>query len=123
MIQLPPYDDGVEQQPTYDYWVTLTDVEYRLVVAYRERNDRWYLTIYNADNEALLSNKKLSVNTSLISRHQIAGLPPGDFVLWDTSGAEAECGYDDLGIRCVLIYFEPDEIPAPASNDISIEAV
>lgn len=125
MIQLPPYDrENTEQQPVYDYNVTLTDVEFRIVLTYRERGDRWYMTIYDADGVALLSSKKLSVNTPLLEDYEIDGLPAGEFGLWDSSGAEAECGFDDLGKRCLLIYFDPDDIPEDSTTTgITIEAV
>ena len=125
MIQLPPSDRaGIEQYPVYDYNVTLTGVEFRLVQTHRERPNRWYLTIYDANGTALLSNKKMSINTPLLADLQISGLPAGEIALWDSSGAETECGFDDLGTRCLLLYFEPDEIPdSTTGNDITIEAV
>jgi hypothetical protein len=126
MIQLPPYEiEGAEQQPVYDYTVTLSDTEYRIVLVYRERGDRWYMTIYDADDTVLLAGKKLSVNTPLLEIYEIDGLPPGDVVCWDSSGAEAECGYEDLGKRCLLLYLEPADVPtSTSSNDnITIEAV
>jgi hypothetical protein len=73
MIQLPPFDDGTERVPTYDYTILLEDVLYRFVLTYKERLDRWYMSIYDADDNALLTSKKLSVNTPLLQSYQIAG--------------------------------------------------
>lgn len=125
MIELPPYaSDGGEQQPVHDYAVVLDGTEYRLKIHYRERNDRWYLSIYDADDEALLLTKKLSIDTRLLVNHVIDGLPPGDFILIDTSGSDVECGWDDFGTRCALVYIEESELPAAAVDpSLTIEAV
>lgn len=123
MIQLPPYGDA-EQQPVYSYTIALDDVLFGFVLLYRERQDRWYMSIYDSDGEPLLLGKKLSVDTPLLEAYEIPGLPPGEIALWDTSGAEVECGFADLGVRCELIYIEVDELPPPAADpDITIEAV
>jgi len=123
MIQMPPYDDGTERQPWYDYTITLEDVMYRVELKYKDRLGRWYLYLYDADDNALLLGKKLSVNVDLLAQYEIDGLPPGGIVLWDSSGAEAECGYDDLGVRCVLLYLtEAEAAPVATDPDITIEA-
>lgn len=126
MIQLPPYDrEGIEQQPVYDYNVSLTDVEFRIVIMYRgERTNRWYMTIYDADDNVLLTGRKLSTDVLLLVDLEIDGLPAGDFLLLDTTGAGDECGWDDLGIRHVLLYLDPDDIADDSTSyDITIEAV
>jgi len=125
MIQLPPYDiAGAQQAPVYDYTITLSEVEYRVVLVYRKRGDRWYLYLYDADGVALLLGKKLSVDVPLLETYHIAGLPPGELALWDTANSDTECGELDLGTRCLLIYIEPDELVDPRTgDDITIEAV
>lgn len=125
MIQLPPFEaDAADQQPVYDFAIVLSDIQYRFLLFYRERNDRWYMVIYDADDEVLISGKKLSVNRPLLHRHQIDGLFPGDIILFDTSGTEAECGFADLGTRCLLMYFEPADLELePVDYGITIAAV
>lgn len=123
MIQLPPFNDGTERVPRYDYTILLSDVLYRIVLKYKGRVDRWYMTIYDSNDNRLLAGKKLTVNTPLLETYQIEGLPPGEIGLRDTSGAEAECGEQDLGVRCELIYILPSEIPdLTPSYDITIVA-
>lgn len=122
MIQLPPYNDGTDRQPSYDFTITLSDVLYRVILRYKDRLDRWYLYLYDADDAPLLLGKKLSVDTELLAQYEIEGLPPGEIVLWDSSTAGAECGFEDLGVRCLLMYITPAEIPAASENDVTIEA-
>lgn len=124
MIHLPPFDiPNAGQAPVYDYTITLSELEYRVVLVYRERGDRWYLSLYDADGLELLVGKKLSVDVPLLENYQIAGLPPGELALWDTANSDTECGFDDLGVRCLLIYIEPDELVDPReADDITIEA-
>ncbi len=122
-IQLPPFDDGTERVPVYDYTILLEGVLYRFVIRYGgERIDRWYMDIYDADDNALLLGKKLSVNTPLLEQYEIEGLPPGEIALVDMSGAEQECGFDDLGVRCELAYILESEIPADPPLEVSITA-
>lgn len=112
MLQLPPFNDGTARVPTYDYTILLGDTLYRFKLRYfGERLDRWYMSIFSASDSPLLVGKKLTVNTPLLEAYEIDGLPPGEIGLWDTSGAEAECGFDDLGVRCELTYIFPEEIP------------
>ncbi len=122
MIQLPPFDDGTERVPTYDYTILLEDVLYRFVLKYRDRLDRWYMDIYDADDNALLLGKKLSVNTPLLEIYQIAGLPPGEIALIDLSGDGPECGFEDLGVRCELVYILESEIPDDPPIEVTITA-
>lgn len=122
MIQLPPYNDGTDRQQTTDYTITLSDVLFRIVIEYKDRLDRYYLYLYDADDEPLLMGKKLSVDTPLLSQYEIDGLPDGELMLLDTSDAGAECGFEDLGVRCVLLYVPTDEIPVETADTYTIEA-
>jgi len=125
MIQLPPFDIAdVEQVPEYDYTIQLGDDTFRVVLRYAERTDRWYLYLYDAADEPLLLGKRLSIDTPLLETYQIPGLPPGDIAIWDTSDSGVECGYEDLGRRCHLVYLEPADLADPtAAAAITIEVV
>src|SRR4030066_242844 len=99
MIQLPPFDltPEDEQQPAYDYSITLDGTEYRITVQYRERQDRWYLSLYSAADEPIILGLKLMADRYLLAPYVMAALPPGDLLLLDTTGAGVQCGFDDLG--------------------------
>ena len=113
MIQLPPYEPTVDdQQSVYDYTIPLGERTYRVVLTHRgwQRQDRWYLNLYTADNVALILGIFLAVDIPLMDDLEIEGLPDGRLFLLDTSDAGLECGFADLGNRCVLEYVTADEM-------------
>ena len=80
--------------------------------------------LYDADDVALILGVKLVVETRLLEDYQIDGLPPGDFYVLDTSDAEAECGFEDFGQRCVLLYLEPSDLEdEDEDHGLLIEAI
>jgi len=113
---LPPEAPDT-QEPVWDYTIDLTGVIFRIVLTYRERQDGWYLDLYDADDVLLLAGKRLSVDWLILRSHIGAGMPAGHLMLYDTSGAGANCGYEDLGSSHLLYYFEPEDIPAATAAE------
>ncbi len=107
-----------EQQAVYDYTVDLEGVIYRVRLIYRERQDSWYLDLYDAADVALLTGKRLSANTALLAPYQIEGLPPGELMLVDVEAADdqaaVEADFESLGFRHQLFYYEVEDLPAAA---------
>lgn len=110
--------EPAEQLPVYDYTVDLEDVIYRVRLVYRERQDSWYLDLFDAADEPLLTGKRLSANTALLAPYQIAGLPPGELMLVDVEAADdqaaIEATFDSLGYRHQLFYYDVADLPAAA---------
>ena len=77
---------------------------------WNEREERWSMTIYDADETTLVAGLPLHVNLELIGRFEIDGLPLGGLMLYDASGQNEECGRDDLGDRCLLLYESSEEV-------------
>jgi len=69
-----------------------------------ERSERWHLHLMQSDETPILMGIKLNINSDLLSQYTIAELPLGKMMLYDTSRKDAECGRNDLGSRCVLLY-------------------
>lgn len=82
----------------------LDTVEVVLRFEWNGRENRWTLHILDAQENPLLMGLVLNINSELIERFEIPGLPPGLLVLYDTSDKNQECGRNDLGKRCVLMY-------------------
>ena len=95
-------------EPSFKQRVTLENSEYVLQVYWQERSQRWYLSIFDGNEVPLVAGIVMGVNLSLIFRFEIIGLPPGDFILASQNGF-AECGFDELGDRCKLIYVTSDD--------------
>lgn len=82
----------------------IEDVSYILRFDWNTRTERWYIGIYDSDENAIQIGIPMNVDCDLISRFAETELPPGILILLDTSGLHSEAGRDDLGDRCVLLY-------------------
>lgn len=95
-------------------WYSLTaamdGVDYRLVCHWNTRDERWYLTVVDADGETLVAGIPLVVDYPLLSRFTIDGLPPGVLMALDTTGEGMEPEHDDLGDRVRLIYIPQGDL-------------
>lgn len=58
----------------------------------------------DASEQPLLMGHPLNIDIELLERFEIDGLPPGKLTLYDMSEKSIECGRDDLGDRCQLLY-------------------
>lgn len=122
MILLTPIEP-VEQQPEWDYEVTLDDAVFRLLIQYRYRTDSWYLSIYTADGICLKRQKRLVIDYPIHWRYKGEDWPAGFLVLLDVASTGEECGYADLGSRCQLAYFEAADLEAPETVTESLAIV
>lgn len=106
---------------TFEIPITLTDPSFKIRTIlenvqlvfkfdWNERDIKWNLSIFDTSENPLLYSLPLNVNTELLERFEIAGLPPGLLMLYDTSGKNLEAGRDDLGDRCKLVYLTSDEL-------------
>lgn len=112
MLMLPPYDQS-EQYPVWDLTFTLGDSEYRFLYTYRERQDRWYLDVFDAQGSAIVRGHKLT--------HGVVFL--GRIMCVDQAG-DTSPGYEDLGRRHRVIYMEDEDIPAEEDDySVVIEGV
>ena len=89
---------------SYKIRTVLDEIELVLLFNWVERVERWHLSIYDASDVPLLMGLPLNVDTELLTRFEIEGLPFGKLFLYDQGGTSVECGRNDLGDRCQLIY-------------------
>jgi hypothetical protein len=95
----------------WDAIVPLEGVEYLLSFFWSDRESRWYLSIYNQDNDPLALWMCLNVGAFPLRRFRAqANIPPGAFVVIDTSGEDAETSApEDFGSRVLLAYITSDD--------------
>jgi hypothetical protein len=119
---IPPYEPD-EVYPVYDHTVDLGDVEYSYTLTYRERQDGWYLDLYDADGEALVTGKRLSIDVPVLWRHVKDGMPSGgQIVVIDTANTGTDPTYEDLGYRVKLAWIlEADYPDASVDYGVTIE--
>lgn len=94
----------IYDEKRFEIRTSLDDVEYIFYFYWVSRNERWNLDIKTSDGEDLLLGIVLNVDREILRQFTIDGLPTGKLVLFDTGLTHTECGEDDLGNRCKLIY-------------------
>lgn len=82
----------------------LDGIELVLKIDWNDRAQRFQLSIFDANESPLVEGLCLNVDTEILRKYTIDGLPTGKLFLYDTSGTHSECGLDDLGERCKLTY-------------------
>lgn len=102
IIQIPA--DAIEA--SYSLRTQLDGIDVLLRFEWNDRMERWKISFYTPTDEPLLVGIPMQINLELIERFEIPGLPPGQLLLFDTSEKNLECGRDDLGGRCLLLYNE-----------------
>lgn len=126
MIIIAAVDPTIETQaPTIDGLISLTDVEFRIVQRWDDRLEAWFIDLYDADDVQLARGKRLVANYYLFDDQLDRRFPAGRLMLLDDAGTGVACGFEDLGDRCQLVYFEPNEVVEPLVNEVLylIEAV
>lgn len=91
--------------PLYSLRVTLDGQEYVLEFDYAERENRWYLSVSDVNENTLATGIKLVSNWPLLRQRVDPALPPGDLFAFDPVEGDAP-GFLDLG-RSVLLYYRP----------------
>lgn len=105
-FEIPITDDS----PSFKIRTILESVQVVFRFDWNGRDLRWALSIYDTSENPLALFLPMNINTELLERFEIVGLPPGLMMLYDTSGKNDEAGRDDLGDRCKLVYVTSDEV-------------
>ncbi len=82
----------------------LDTVQIILHLEWNDRAERWHFSLYSADETPLILGLPMCIDTELIQRFKLIGLPPGQLFLFDVSDQHLEAGRYDLGDRCRLFY-------------------
>lgn len=105
-VQIIPVDSD---NASFKFRTDLEDIAYVLRLDWNERSERWHLDIFDADETPLKVGLPLNINSDIIGRFADTRLPPGLIMLYDTSGQNEEAGRDDLGDRCMLLYYTSED--------------
>ena len=85
--------------------VELDGDSFILKFSWNGRFNRWMLGIYDADENPIKTGLPLHINWDVFGRFADDDLPQGLLMLYDTTGGNEECGEDELGGRCKLLYY------------------
>ena len=103
---LVPTTPGV---PFYTQKTRLDGIDYILGFRYSQREDRWYLSIYDSEEKPILLGLKLVANWPLLHAYRFNPLvPPGELMASSLGPDDSPPGLNELGekLRVQLIYFE-----------------
>lgn len=102
LLQIPIVFD----ESSFKIRTTLEGITLIMKFDWSTRQERWCLSIFDGDENPLIMSLPLHIDSEILSRFEITGLPPGKLTLYDTTGKHQEAGRDDLGDRCLLLYLE-----------------
>lgn len=108
----------------YQETVTLDEVSFDFVFRWNNRDDCWYLSIFDPTVAEAVDGSRIPiigsipvlVGWALLAQYRMRERPLGDLVAFDTSGQELDPGRRDLGSRVLLIYYTAAEIAARAPS-------
>ncbi|HCU24078.1 MAG TPA: hypothetical protein DF383_03595 [Deltaproteobacteria bacterium] len=94
-------------EPSFKKRIDLGARAYVFHFYFNERMSRWVMSVYDADEQPIVVGIVMVIDSSLTGRYSDPRLPEGEIILYDSSETHQECGYEDLGNRCLLIYEAP----------------
>ncbi len=89
--------------------VTLEGVDYQLFFHWNARQPGWFCEIRDTDGSLIAAGKRLVLGTFIFEHDNDPRMPPGAFLLIDTTQSGREPGLRDLGARVFFIYIEAAE--------------
>lgn len=107
MVRIP-----LRALPAYVQEVTLENVPYRLVFKWNTRGEYYTIDFQTAEGTLLLAGVKMALNAAMLRRHPGRGLPPGEILVIDPSGAYDKIAFDDVEERISLMYATEAEYAA-----------
>lgn len=104
MIALPIKLDTPHQTFSCD----LDGVTYGFEVRWNARSEAFYMSIFTAEGDLIIANRKIVLDWPLFGRFADSRLPPGPIIATDTSGASSMPALDELGPdgRVLVQYLE-----------------
>lgn len=97
----------------YTQRVRLDGRDFNLDFAWNQREERWYLSIYDEDNQLVHAGIKILANWPLLRWYKFDDrIPGGELEAIDLTGDASPPTFDELGTdaRCQLTYFGLTEL-------------
>ena len=105
--------------PYYTSRVRLDDRDYTLEFYYSTRQERYYLSLYDAEEKPLVAGLKLVCNVPLLRfYHYRDGMPSGELVVTCATQNPVPPKLGELGedLRCELTYYTRAELNAATAD-------
>lgn len=99
-------------RPFVSVKVALDGVTFEVRVRWNERAERWFFSLYDAEERVLAPSRAVVLGFPLLARfvRNRQRLPAGQIVAVDTADTGVEPGLDELGTRVQLIYVTAAEL-------------
>jgi hypothetical protein len=110
MIFLLPVQQGASNQRAR---VVLDGSVFYVELLWNGRVGAWYLSLFDAEQRALVRSRKLVTNRPILDRvRYVQGLPPGELFALDPSETIDYAQYGELGpkLGVRLCYFDAEEM-------------
>ena len=91
-------------EPAFKIRTTLEGRDFVLAFNFNGRMNRWTIGFYDANETPIAIGIPMNIDSSLLRLYVQSELPPGELILFDTSERHIECGRDELGKRCEVLY-------------------
>lgn len=106
-LVIPRYSDALAWRAT----IPLEGKEYVFDFYWSERETKWYLSLYNQNDDLLAGWMALNVSVAPLRRFRAQdNIPPGLLLVADTTGEDREITEpDELGARVILGYITSDD--------------
>jgi len=111
LFELPIENQGLEY---YKFNTNLDGQNYGFRFRYNRRNDTWYVTIYDSNEQVVISDAAvLSYMHSMTARLGVSGFMPfGDLYCSDVNSGKEDPSYNNFGKVVKLFYMSlVDEVP------------
>lgn len=94
------------QNSSFKFRTDLEDTTYSLEFNWNNRLERWHISIRDADEVDILVGVPLNINYNILQRFRIPELPPGQLMLYDSTGQNLEATRESFGETAFLLYEE-----------------
>jgi hypothetical protein len=88
----------------YERVVELDGREYVLRFDWSARDESWYLSIYDQDEEPLALSLRMLTGHPILKGQTDPRLPPGQLFVVDTTGSDADPALGNFGAEVALVY-------------------
>ncbi len=100
-------------EPLYQERVRLEDRDYIFRFDWSNREQRFYVSLFDQDEQPLLRGLKIVANWDLLSLHHAnLAVPPGQLIPMDLEQGGVPPTFDDFGTRVRLFYYTEEEAAA-----------
>lgn len=96
-------------EPNYRVGTTLSDNVYLLNVRWNAREECWYLDVLTEAEIMIRAGIKVTLGVLLGARVTDTAFPPGVFIAVDQSNSGVDPGFDELGDRVQIYYYDFQE--------------